>query len=349
MGPRILSPEILKSKRSDRTEQIEIPYRVAGETHTVVKDVKNGEMAVPVLSKPLGELITTDSGMEELMEKVVLDVEMGREEVPVLYESIYDRIEDPNFPKVLDAKWALEGLVVFLERLEGGNVKMGTISAEEGPTARIQSFAAGFEYTEEMILYDHTFEMEVLNKAFGEAYNALLNHIHLYPIISATLTGDNLTESSSVATDDDPYAIQVKETLKQGMEDAALDRRPANTLIASRVKQNVIEESMERMLYNGTEYSGIGGIDNIIYYDGWETTVGKKTYTYSGVGANDAYLVRPRRGFKELVKRDLMIDGQPGPIQRLVEEQLVGRCYRGVFAAVEENVQKIDITEQTSG
>ncbi len=344
MAPKIYSIETLRSERGKQSIEEEIQYGLSGEIKTVTKRMVNGELEMPVLSKPLGELMVTDPGMEELMEKVVLDVELGRERVPTLYEPIYETITNPNFPKVLDAKWALEGLIVFLERLEGGDVKMGTISAEEGPTARIQSWAAGFEYTEEMILYDHTFEMETLNRAFGEAYNALLNHIHLYPITSFNYGADNTTDPQG--SSGEPYCLQLKKTFRQALKDANLARRPGNTLIASRAKEGDIEESLERMLYDGTEYPAVRGIDNIIYYDGWQTKVGKKTYTYPGVNENDAFLVRTWRGFKELVKRGLMIDGQPGPIRRLVEQQVVGRTYRGVFAAVEENVQKVDLTEQ---
>lgn len=345
MGPRIWSIEQMRSQRRQQEIKEELEYRLGGEIKTVMKNVANGEMEVPLLSKPLGELITTDPGMEELMEKVVLDVELGREEVPTVYEPIYDRIEDANFPRTLDANWVLEGRVVFLERLEGGEVVLGTVAAEEGPIARIVQYAAGFEYTEEMIEYDHTFEMETLNRSFGEAYNALLNHIHLSPIITFNYQSDNQTANQGDS--DDPYVLQVKKTIRQGINDCVMANRPASILLASKAKQGDIEDSLERMLIDGTEYPSVGGIDDIIYYDGWQTKVGKKTYTYDGVDENTAYLIRGQRGLKELIKRDLLIDAQPGPITRLIEEQVVGRAYRGVFAAVEENVQELDLTEVT--
>lgn len=345
MAPKIWSIEELRAKRSKADIERTLTYRLSGEQKAVTQKVVGGEMAVPVPSKTLGELMVTDPGMEELMEKVVLDVELGREEVPLVYTPIYDRIEDENFPRLLDANWALTGVVVFLDRLEGGEVRMGTVLAEEGPIARIVQYAAGFEYTEEMILYDHTFEMEVLNRAFGEAYNALLNHIHLFPIIDFSYGAPNQT--ANVGDEDDPYPLQIKKTLRKAMADCTVAGRPANTLLASKVKQGDIEDSLERMLIEGTEHASVGGIENIIYYDGWQVTVGQKSYTYDGVDANTAYLIRPRRGMKELIKVDLMIDAQPGPITRLVESQVVGRAHRGVFAAVEENVQEVDITEVT--
>lgn len=344
----VWSVEQVRSRRKQMSVEEDIPYTIGGEQKTVTKEMKQGNLLVPELSRPLGELLATDEELEEMMEKVVLDVELGRERVPTVYEPIYERIEDRNFPRVFDAKWAVEGLVVFLEYMEGSEIKMGTMAAHEGPIARIQTWAAGFEYTEDMIEYDHTFEVEELNRAFGEAYNALLNHIHLYPIISASYDSDHTTNSSDVATDDDPWQLQIKQTLRQAMRDANLERRPGSVLLTSRYMEGEIEEALDTMVIDGTEYPSVGGIDDIIYYDGWDTKVGKKEYSYSGVSEDIAYLIRPRRGFKELVKHGLIIDAQPGKLKRLIEEAIVGRTRRGVFAAIDENVQKIDLTEQTS-
>jgi hypothetical protein len=95
---------------------------------------------------------------------------------------------------------------------------------------------------------------------------------------------------------------------------------------------------------NGTTYPAVSGISEIVYYDGWETIVGRKTYTYAGVTPGKAYLIRPKRGFKELEKQDLQIESIAGDLSRLVEAQIIGWSYRGVYAAVEENVQEISFS-----
>jgi len=61
------------------------------------------------------------------------------------------------------------------------------------------------------------------------------------------------------------------------------------------------------------------------------------------VAADKAYLIRPKRGFKELIKYDLMVDAAGADLSRLIENQVVGRAYRGVFAAIPENVQEITL------
>ena len=346
MSYKTVSIETEKQRQRALDVDTQLPYQVAGEMKSVPLRKSAGELEMPVLSKPMGELITTADGLSELVESVVLDVELGRERVPVLYSPIYDRLEDAEFPEVFDAKWALEGRVVFVQRLENEEVTFGTLAAEEGPIARIKSYAAGFEYTEEMLMYNQAFNVQVLNRSMGEAYNALLNHIHLDPIVSASYDADHSTDPQG--DDDEYYPIQIRKTLKQGLIDAASKGRPATVLLAPPALQWDIEEALRRHVISGTEYPELGGVDTVIYYGGWETKVGEKTYSYDGVGSTDAYLIRPTRGFKELVKRDLMVDAQPGPISRLIEEQIVGRAHRGVFAAIDENVQKLDLTEQTS-
>jgi len=93
----------------------------------------------------------------------------------------------------------------------------------------------------------------------------------------------------------------------------------------------------------GTVYPAISSIQSVIYYDGWETVVGEKTYSYPGVTPGKAYLIRPKRGFKELVKQDLRVEATSGDLSRLIESQIVAYAYRGVYAAIEENVQEITL------
>lgn len=317
----------------------------------------NGEMELYDLAQPVGEMITTAAGRKELLEKVVLDVELGRETVPTLYSPIYDRREDPNFPEVFDAPWAQHGVVIFFSHMEGEEVKFGHIQAEQGPTARIVTYAAGFEFTEKMVLFNQTFSMEELERSFGEAYNALLNHIHLSPIFSHNYAAANKTGPVYVTAEGNPPGedgdghrlLSLRETLVAGIEDAAVKKRPGNVLLIASRNQRRIQDALSRLHVRGTDFDAVGGIDTIIAYDGWSVKVGKKDYSYPGVPEDKVYLVRPRRGFKELVKHDLMIDAGDGDLSRLVETQVVGRAYRGVFLAPAENVQEITLPDFSGG
>lgn len=347
---RIHSIETLKEKRRKGTIETTVPFVINGEQAEVTKKIVNGEMETYEFGKPIGEMMTSETARRELVQKVVLDVELGREEVPVLYKPIYETLQDPNFPKEFEAKWAQYGTVVFFEHLEGEEVKFGSLQAEEGPIARLKGYAAGFEYTKEMEIFNQTFNFELLNKAFGEAHNAILNHLHLGPIIGHSYKVTNKTGPVYIKADgskgtaaDAHFILSMRETLRQALTDSRTAKRPGTVLLANSANKEDIEDALSSFTINATPYGAVGGITDIVYYDGWEAQVSKKKYTYNGVPAGKAYLIRPKRGFKELIKQELQVQATMGDLTRLVEAQVVGDFWRGVFAAVDENVQEITL------
>lgn len=343
MSIRVYSQDTLLDQRRKQNIEEKVPFVIAGEVDYVDKKIVNGEMEVLDFSKPLGEMINfgSVSELKDLLRKVVLDVELGKEQVQLLYKPIYDTITDPNFPEVLDAKWALSGACVFLEHMEGDEVKFGSIEAEHGPTARIKTYTSGFEYTKKMIDFNETFNVELLNKALGEAYNALLNHLHLYPIIGFNYKAANKTAFKGEVGE--PAWVRMHRTFEQAVKDTRTAKRPGTIILANSADQMDIERALKGGMYKEEEFLPIPGINSIVYYDGWDVTVGKKLHEYKGVEPGKAYLIRPKRGLKELVKRDHTVETGNKDISRLVEEQIVAYCYRGVFAAVEENVQEITL------
>lgn len=347
---RTHSIESLKEQRRKGTIETEVPFVFNGKQEIVAKKIVNGEMETYELDKPIGEMLTSETARKELIQKVVLDVELGREEVPKLYQPIYESINDANFPKEFEAKWAQHGTVVFFEHLEGQEVKFGSLAAESGPIARIKGYAAGFEYTKELQIFNQTFNFEMLNRAFGEAHNALLNHLHLAPIIQYAYKAANKTAPVYVKPDgnagsqaDAHYMLSLRATLRQALKDSRTAKRPGTVLLANSADKEDIQEALGSMTLQATPYGATSGISDIIYYDGWDTNVARKSYAYDGVPQGKAFLIRPKRGFKELIKQELQVNSTIGDLTRLVEAQIVGDFWRGVFAAVEENVQVIEL------
>ena len=340
----IISQETALEARRAYTGETKIPFILDNKIDYATKKMANGEMEILKFNKPFGEMITYGGSnvSKELLRKVVLDVELGRESVQTLYKPIYDTISDPNFPELLDAKWALRGNCVFLETVEGGEVKFGSIQAEYGSTARIVTYTTGFEYTKKMKDFNQSFQVEMLNKEIGEAYNALLNHLHFSPIITAKYKTENKT--AYAGKDDDLPWVRLYETIKAGLKATSIGKRPATVLLANSANRIDIETALRGgYQINGTIYPAVSGIQTIIYYDGWDTSIGKKSYAYDGVPADKIYLIRPKRGFKELLKQDLRIEANSGDLTRMVEQQMIGYTYRGVFAAIDENVQELTI------
>jgi len=342
--PKFTNVDSLKAELAKRNIEGSLEARVNGSSIDVPYNVVNGEMETLEITKPIGEMITSDQGAEELVSKVVLDVELGREEVPLLYKSLYRTISDRSLPKIIDATFAQRGTVVFTEHMEGEEIKFGALDAKSGPTARLTTYAAGFEYTEDMEEYNEAFNLEMLNRAFGEAYNALLNHIHFSPILDFTYKAANKTAAQT------PYnsgsyvlARNTQATLRQALQDARQAGRPGSILLASSANQIQIEDAFQSYVEGATQYNPVSGIDEVIFYDGWDTQVGKKEYSYPGVANKKAYLIRPKRGLVEFEKHGLLIDAALSDLSRLVESQIVARTRRGVYAAIEDNVQEITL------
>lgn len=350
---RVHSIESIKEQRRKGTHESEVPFFIDGEMDTVKKRIVDGQYEQADFSAPIGEMMTSETARKELVQKVVLDVELGREDVPTLYGPIYETLVDANFPREFEAKWAQHGTVVFFEHLEGEEAKFGSLAAESGPIARIKGYTAGFEYTKEMEIFNQTFNFEMLNKAFGEAHNAILNHLHLAPIISFDYKADNKTDVVYVKPDGTKgtasnahSGLSMRATLRQALKDTRIAKRPGTVLIANSADKEDIEEGLGSFNIQATPYGATSGITDIIYYDGWNTTVSRKDYSYDGVPQGKAFLVRPKRGFKELIKQGLQINAHTADASRLIEAQIIGDFWRGVFAAVEENVQEITLPGQ---
>jgi hypothetical protein len=198
-----------------------------------------------------------------------------------------------------------------------------------------------------MIEYDKTWQITEANRAMGEAYNALLNHIHLYPILSYNYPDKNKTAADTTGA---TLLERLRNTIKAGLIHASQDkntdtgapRRPT-VLLAHSSRRWDIEECLQRMQIGGTVYPAISQIDTLIFYDGWSTVVGEKTYEYPGVDPNKAYLIEPQKYFRELVKHDLRIDASGADLTRLIENAIVARARRGVVASPANAVEELTL------
>lgn len=344
---KVISIETLKAERRGRTIEVPIPYVVNGEMRTVTKKIVNGEMEVFDFGQPLGEMITTPAGLDSIVQKTVIDLELGKEEVPLLYAPIYRRIDDPNLTEHVDISPFVRAQVVFLQHLEGEEVKFGSRKVAAKDTVPIVTYAAGLEWTEDVTLYDKTWELAEMNRAMGEAYNALLNHIHLSPIISYNYAAKNKTAASAEGA---TQLEKLRNTIKAGLLHSAQDKntntkspRKPNIVMAHSSLRMDIEECLQRMQIGGTIYPAISQIDTLIFYDGWSQAVGGKDRTYEGVSPDKAYLIEGQKYFRELIKHDLRVDATGGDLKRLIENGIVGRARRGVVASPANAVEELTL------
>jgi hypothetical protein len=193
-----------------------------------------------------------------------------------------------------------------------------------------------------MIMYNETWKFEELNRSFGESYNAVLNHLHLGPILGYAYAAGNKTAATNVQSD---FLMEVRETLRAALQKSVITQRPASVLLASIADKFTIEDALSlNQNTTGQSLKRIGdSITTIIYYDGFSVTVGKKTYVYPGVTPGKIYGIFPKRFFRSLVKHDLKIDFDNADISRLIEKQVVGRCRLGVYADLARSVEEITL------
>jgi hypothetical protein len=297
------------------------------------------------LAMPIGEMLTTSDGLMNLVEKVRVDVAFGQAEVPILYEPIYRRINGPFPGRTVDiGENTLQANVVFFEKLEGGEVQFGTMVKGVPSTARLRTWAAGFEWTEDMEEWDSTWSFELVNQAFGRAYNYFLNHAHLSPITTYTYTAPNQTPADATAgtTTAEKTLRTFQAAYKEGVN--ATPQRTWSVLLASELNRFQIEEALLQPIRdaNGNQLPRVP-VDTIIYYDGATVEMNTETYAYAGVTAGKCYAIFPKQKMLELVHHDLRIDADRPDISRLIEAQVIGRTRRGLFASISESVEEITL------
>lgn len=338
LNHRLYSPV---ERRSETQGTVQV-YNVS-EMQKQIDDVLQNSDYID-LKKSVREMITTAQGQIDLLEKVRVDVDFGLAEIPLLYGPIYDFIPGP-FPGgvVQINEYTLQGNVVFFQKYEGGEVQFGTLAKGTPGSVAIQTYAAGFEWTEDMIEFDQTWNITLNNRAFGRAYNALLNHLHLSPIIAATYGAGNSTGASAVGTG---IAEHTLNTFKDAYVEAvqASPQRTPTVILANEADRFQIEDALLTPIRDaqGNALSRVP-VSTIIYYNGETVTNGVYSTTYAGVTAGTCFFIYPKQRFKELVHHDLRIDIGPPDISRLVEGQQVGRARRGMYADLNNSVEKITL------
>jgi hypothetical protein len=334
------------------------PVRIAGEIQSVqmVSASEMTERLAPQFRKDMvqadllhsvSEMITTSQGAMDLLEKVRLDIDVGLADVPLLYQPLYERITGP-FPGgsvQIGGDVLFDANVVFQQKFEAGEIVFGTLAKTGAPSfVPINTYAAGFEWTEDMIEFDRSYEVGMNSRAFGRAYNYLLNHLHLSPVIAFSYAGGN---STAAATGNGSLTANTLVQFQSAYRTAALavPQRVPTWILANEADRFQIEDALLTPVIDGS-----GNplrrvpLEGIIYYNGATVTNGVKNYTYAGVTAGTCFFVAPKLRLKELVHHDLRVDIGPADISRLVEGQQVARTRRGLYLDIANSVQKITLS-----
>jgi hypothetical protein len=333
----------------------------------------SGELQKLLLTKPMGEFLGSSDMLTELAQKVTVDVELGRNDIPLLYQGLYRTFTNANFPRLLDANYILYANVVFLQHFEGQEVRFGTMASEQGVTVPILTYSAGFEWDEDVEVYDEGWRVEMANEAVGRAYNALLNHLHLSPIITYNYAGMTNPNTSGALTPTGNEIEDIRATLRAALNDAAQNVdangikkaiRPT-TILCTTADAYKINDALsvgnrpsigttagggpiDVLLGRVSDTSGpnpsVNQITNIIAYDGEDLDMGNLSWNYAGPVDGTVYLIQPQRNLFEFVKHDLRVDTQrPADLSRLVAAQMVARARRGLLMSPDLSVWEVTL------
>jgi hypothetical protein len=340
----------------DLTHRRWSPQRLVGEIATVqlisasemsvqTDDFLKGSVEIDLLV-PVQEMITTSDGAMDLLQKVRIDIDQGLATVPVLYTPLYERVNGP-FPGgsvQIGGDVVFDANVVFQEKFEAGEIIFGTLAKAGVPTfVPISTYAAGFEWTEDMLEYDRSYEISMNSRAFGRAYNYLLNHVHLSPIIAYTYAAANKT--AAVAGQGNLQAntlVGFQNAYRHAAQ--ALPQRVPSWILANEADRFQIEDALLTPVIDsqGNPLRRVP-VTGIIYYNGATVTNGVKSYVYPGVTAGKCYFIMPQLRMKELVHHDLRIDIGPADISRLIEGQQVARARRGLYLDIPNSVEEVTL------
>lgn len=305
-----------------------------------LREIRDGGGA----SKRVYEFLGSDNFSDEWNQRQQFEVDAGRDEEPILYLPIYDVINDPNLPEVINLFKIGPGGVVLEQIYEGGEVKFASVSSST-ETVSIKHFGVGLEYSKDLILYNRLWDVAIVERQAGIAYSALLNNIAFSPILTYSYASSNQTAAvTSGATDAEDILLTLEAAIVASKADTSNPRRGPYNLLISSADAFRVERALTRVPQQGftQQSSAINMIQNVIVYDGWTGTRGGKSTSSTGVSANKAYLIDTANrmmDFKFYVKQDFRLDGEDMDASRFMTQRIYD-CYQGAYAnplrAIEE-------------
>ena len=293
------------------------------------------------------EFLGSDTFSDEWNQRQQFEVDAGRDMEPILYEPIYDIVNDPNLPEVINLFKIGPGGVVFEEIFEGGEVKFASISSST-ETVRIRHYGQALSYSKDLAVYNRLWDVAIIERQMGIAHNALLNYLHLGPILSYSYASSNQTAFVSTgATDAEDILLTLEAAIVAAKADTSNPRRGPYNLLISSADAFRVERALLRVPQQGftQQSSAINMIQNVIVYDGWTGTRGGKSTTYSGVTANKGYLIDTANkmfDFKSYVKQDLRLDGEDRDITRFLTTRVYD-LYQGVYCNPLRSVEEVTL------
>jgi hypothetical protein len=320
----------------------ELPYMQFAPGFNMSEHLKEVHMG----NQTVLEFIGSDDFTSDWYQRIRYEVDAGRVRVPTLYEPIYDIITDASLPETQVIKNWGPGGFVFEEIFEGGEVKFGHVVSAQASVSQRQ-FGVGLEYTKKLMMFNQLWQIARIERAVGEGHNALLNHLHLSPILNFTYTAANQTPAvtSGVTTTED-WFLTLESAIVSAMTDTANPRNGPYVLLCHPAQMFMVQRALSRVPQEGfaLDSSALQSISAVIGYTGWTGVRGKKTVTYPGVTLGKGYLINTAyksEDFLSLVKQPLESAQGNADVSRFIMDQIVWDVWLGIYANVIRAVEEI--------
>lgn len=304
-----------------------------------IKEVRNGKDTVM-------EFIGSDDFTSDWYTRVNYEVDAGRLDVPTVYEPIYDTVVDASLPETLTVKNWGPGGFVFEEIFEGGEVRFGQITSAQATVSQRQ-FGVGLEYDKKLVMFNQLWQISRIERAVGQAYNALLNHLHISPILNYTYTASNQTPADTTgASITEKWFLTLEAAIVESQQDTINPRPGPYILLVHPSQMFMLERAMSRVPQQGfaKDSSALSSISTVIGYAGWTGTRGKKTVTYPGVTSTKGYLINTSfKGFdfQSYFKQPLESAQGNADVSRFILDQIVWDVWLGIYSNPGRSVEEI--------
>jgi len=283
--------------------------------------------------------------LEELMQKVFIDITRRRQESGDLTNLVATEIVDFDFSESITLR-ELYDYVGEMQEISGSNDSVPLIEQQLGThdTLTMKILAIGWKDSLKNLLFNKLRDIEKANKAAVNAYTDKRNAATIGTIVGATYHATQ--KQAADATADATYDVLMYNTMRKaikklrGLKDPQTKNKiavPSMTLLCNSADRWDIERVINGQLGSGNGTIGSLNmqslpIDTIIEYDHGildGKTWGKKKLSYPGVEQGKAYLFVPREAFWVATKRPLTMETGRGSVLQLSTEE---KAWYGVQA-----------------
>ena len=296
------------------------------------------------------EFIGSDNFASAFYERQRYEVDAGRDEEPLIYPAFYNITTDPTLPANVPVYRLGPAGVVFEKIEEGGEVKFATVG-QSNFSVPIYQYGFGIKYTKRLVMFNELWSLAEVERQAGTALNALLNHIHINPVLSYAYTAANQTDGTGLtfdtnATLPEKYLRTIEEAITNSVGDTTNPRRGPYALLCSTANLFTAERALTVVPQQGitAQSSAVARITTLAAYDGWTGSRGDKSVTYSGVTNGKAYLIDlglRNRHFRSYVKQGLQRETGNPDVSRFILEQSVWDTWFGSYTDSAGGVEEI--------